>query len=384
MGQMISWDNVMNTALSMPGVKIERTNYLYEAFSGYGNLSALQSKRPIDVFDSEIIEKVANGAINGHLIKATTISTLTGLPGGWAMVATIPADMAQYYWHVLVIAQKLGYIYGWPDLLDEKGQINEETKNILTLFVGVMLGAQAANKVIGEASKRIAIQVAKRLPQKALTRTSYYPIIKQVAKWIGITLTKQSFSKGVSKIIPLLGGVISGTITAVTFNPMAKKLQKELRNQMMLFKSMDEHFYFEKNGNVEDATFEEQTTSNEVNFESLKIQACINIAKIDFDFGTDEVEFITNMIEESSLTDSEKMILLDQLHTKELVDIDYTKLKDNLLYSTVLIESLIAIVKIDSIIKPSEKIYLFKIANDLGFSREDIKEMIIQYNRNSL
>ncbi|MDL2303758.1 TerB family tellurite resistance protein [Bacteroides sp. OttesenSCG-928-D19] len=380
--QVISWDNVMNTALSMPGIKVNRMNYLFEAFSRYGNTTSLDNKRPVDVFGHDIVEKIANDAIKNHLLKVTAISAVAGMPGGFAMGVTIPADIAQYYWHVLVLAQKLGYIYGWPDLLNEKGEIDEGTKNILTIFVGVMLGAQAANKVIGEISKQFATQIAKRLPQKALTKTFYYPVIKQIAKWIGIKLTKDSFAKGVSKTIPLLGGIVSGTITAVSFNPMANKLQKELRNQMVLYKSLDSHFYFEENileEKSEDLNIDAKTeNTTSLNLEALKIQACINIAKIDFDLAAEEVEYITNMIEEATLNESEKLDLLSQLHTKELVDIDFTVLKKNTLYSTALIENLIAVVNIDNIVKPAEKIYLFKIAHDLGFNREDVKDMLIQ------
>ena len=69
MGQMISWDSVMDKALSMPGVKVERENYLMEAFSNYDGVEQLRegNARPIDVFDSDIVERVANGAIKGQL-----------------------------------------------------------------------------------------------------------------------------------------------------------------------------------------------------------------------------------------------------------------------------------------------------------------------------
>ena len=40
------------------------------------------------------------------------------------MVGTVPADLAQFYWHTLVLAQKLAYLYGWPDLSD-KGEVDE-------------------------------------------------------------------------------------------------------------------------------------------------------------------------------------------------------------------------------------------------------------------
>ena len=377
MSESNSWDKVMNLALSMPMVKVDRTAFLTKEFSMYDNADQLRDKRPIDLFDAEAIERAARGVINSHLTTATVTSTAAGIPGGLAMAATMPADIAQYYWHVLVVAQKLGYLYGWPDLLDDKGQITEGTRNVLTLFVGVMFGAQAASKLVGEIAKRVSLQAAKRLPQQALTKTIYYPVIKQVAKWIGVKMTKDTFGKGVGKAIPILGGVLSGAITAFSFKPMAEKLQKHLREEMPMMRSLNENVFFDEN-NIEDVAFEEQDLQETPeNLEKIKIQACINIAKIDFDFSQEEKDFITEMIDNSDeLRNREKKELLEQLNDEKLVDIDFNRLRGNILYATALLESLIAVVKVDNIVRPAEKIYLFKIAHDLGFDKDTIKEML--------
>lgn len=377
MSESNSWDKVMNLALSMPMVKVDRNTFLMNEFSMYDNADQLRDKRPIDLFDAEAIERAARGIINSHLAKATVASTAAGIPGGLVMAATMPADIAQYYWHVLVVAQKLGYLYGWPDLLDDKGQITEGTRNVLTLFVGVMFGAQAASKLVGEIAKRVSLQAAKRLPQQALTKTIYYPVVKQVAKWIGVKMTKDTFGKSVGKAIPILGGVLSGAITAFSFKPMAEKLQKHLREEMPMMRSLNENVFFDEN-NIEDVAFEEQDLQETPeNLEKIKIQACINIAKIDFDFSQEEKDFITEMIDNSDeLRNREKKELLEQLNDEKLVDIDFNRLRGNILYATSLLESLIAVVKVDNIVRPTEKIYLFKIAHDLGFDKDTIKEML--------
>lgn len=41
-------------------------------------------------------------------------------------------------------------------------------------------------------------------------------------------MTKDIFAKGVGKVIPILGGAISGGLTLATFKPMSHKLQKHL------------------------------------------------------------------------------------------------------------------------------------------------------------
>ena len=144
------------------------------------------------------------------------------------MAGTIPADAAQFYWHALVLAQKLTYLYGWPDLLEE-GKIDEDTELHLTLLIGAMMGAMTARRGLAELAERFAGQIAHRLPRQALTKTVYYPLVKKVAKWIGIKITKRTFAGGVAKVVPVMGGVLSAGVTAVMMRPMAKRLKNHLR-----------------------------------------------------------------------------------------------------------------------------------------------------------
>ena len=232
------WNKVMGAALAMPGVKVDRDKFLTNELRNYCTYEQLEraiAGRPIHATSKEVIDRIANACINSHTTKVTTISVAAGIPGGLAMAATIPADIAQYYWHVFVLSQKLAYLYGFPDLRDENGNLTDVASDMLTVFVGVMMGASVANQAIQKITKEFAKQVIKRLPQQALTKTVYYPIIKQIAKWIGIKLTRESFAKGLGKVIPVLGGAISGVVTFVAFRPSAKRLQHKLQENMPLF-----------------------------------------------------------------------------------------------------------------------------------------------------
>lgn len=366
----ITWDGILDVAMKTPGITVNRTEFLSSVFKSFGDVSTIADERPIDLFDEKTIEKVARDVINGQTLKVTTISTIAGIPGGWAMLGTIPADMMQYTFHVLVLAQKLGYIYGWPDLQDEDGSISEGAKNVLTLFVGVMFGAQAANKALGEVAKRLAVEVAKRLPQKALTKTFLYPIVKQVAKWLGVKLTKDTFGKTVSKIIPFVGGILSGGITIATFRPMANRLREELRKEMELFKTKDSHFYFDDYEEV-------QTSLSAEDFEELNIRVCINIAKIDSEINDKEEEYLLDMINSSELPIDKKNRLQTMMKEKTLEDINFSSYEINEIYATMLIENLLQLINVDDAMNSSEEIYLKKIARDFGVSDDDLEEMIL-------
>ena len=379
MSDLISWDNLMENSLKLPGIKVNRDEYLKDIFSSYGDISNLSHKRPADVFNEMIIEKVAKATINKHLLGVTSASAAAGIPGGFAMLGTVPADLAQYYYHVVIIAQKLGYIYGWPDLLDEKQQFSETSRNILTLFVGVMLGAGAANKAVTEIGKKLATQVAKRLPQKALTKTVYYPIIKQIGKWISMKVTKETFAKGASKVVPVLGGVLSGGLTFITFKPMANKLQKQLKEDANLYQfyaNTDEEKMNFTDSHFDNAEYKE-LNEREINIEYIKIQCLINTAKIDFEINEKEVGFITLMMDNSDLNEDEKIQLFEKLHSKNLDEIDFSDFKNNELYAISLLESLASLILIDKIVKPVEKMYFYKIAREVGFTKEEVSELLL-------
>ena len=68
----------------------------------------------------------------------------------------------------------------------------------------------------------------KKIPQIALTKTFWYPILKKIANFIGINLTKKTFAQGVSKAVPVIGGFISGGINFASMMPMANRLNETL------------------------------------------------------------------------------------------------------------------------------------------------------------
>ena len=225
------YTKVLTTSLQIPGAKVNRNAFLETNLNKYCTKEEIYKAVNFSVKDArispKILNKIAKNVINNHTFKATSISTAAGMPGGFAMAATIPADLAQFYFHIIVLAQKLAYLYGYPDF-EGDGEADEELVHHLTLFIGVMYGVNGANKAVLEISRRLASETVKRLPRQALTKTAYYPIIKNVAKWVGIKLTKKGFAQGLGKLIPIVGGLISGGVTYASFSPMAKKLKKSL------------------------------------------------------------------------------------------------------------------------------------------------------------
>ncbi|MEV0204241.1 hypothetical protein AB0H97_03475 [Streptomyces sp. NPDC050788] len=221
------------SAARLPGVRIHREAYLRKALARYCSEDeiriAVEQTPAAAGISLDVLDKVANDSIRYETAKVSALSAAAGLPGFMALPATVPADLAQYFSHMLRIAQKLAYLYSWPDLFSDDGDnVDDATMGMLTLFFGVMFGAQSANAAVGKVAEMMAKQVAKKLPQKALTNGVIYPIVKKVAAYIGAEMTKQTFAKSVSKAIPVVGAAISGTLTFATYRPMAKRLKKHL------------------------------------------------------------------------------------------------------------------------------------------------------------
>ncbi|MFK0192103.1 hypothetical protein [Kitasatospora sp. NPDC090308] len=219
-------------AANLPGVRIDREAYLRKALAR--SCSEEQVRRAIEEspaaagVPAEVLEKAANDSIAYETGKVSALSAAAGLPGVFFLPATVPADLAQYFGHMLRISQKLAYLYSWPDLFSREDDLDDATKGVLTLFLGVMFGTQSANTAVGKLATRISEQVVKQLPRKALTQGVIYPVVKKVAAYLGVEMTKQSFAKSVSKAVPVVGAAVSGVLTYATYRPMAKRLKNHL------------------------------------------------------------------------------------------------------------------------------------------------------------
>jgi hypothetical protein len=227
-----SLELILANALKVPGVKVNRTEFLSKALAdhvGYNDLVVVLEKGPIEAgVNINTLDKLAKSLIEKRTLQSTGASFAAGIPGGLAMAATIPADTLQFYGVSLRLAQELAYLFGYKDLWEDDQVDAERVRGELTLFLGVMFGVGGTASALKVLSSKIAQQVLKKLPQKALMKTIYYPIIKKVAATIGIKVTKKTFAQGVSKVIPLLGGVISGGLTYASMKPMGSRLRTTL------------------------------------------------------------------------------------------------------------------------------------------------------------
>lgn len=128
------------------------------------------------------------------------------------------------------IEQKLAYIYGWQSFLEDNDEVDDESLAKFIMLLGVMMNVgAAANAINSFANQTAKIGVQKAIQKQALTKLPFWPVLRKILRVLGVQLTKEAFSKGVSKLIPVIGGLVSGGVTYATFKPSAEHLRKYLR-----------------------------------------------------------------------------------------------------------------------------------------------------------
>lgn len=221
--------------IRLRGVAIDREQFLTAELHKRGIsradiTEAITTSPAAAGIDLAILDEVAEDSIGFETKKSTAASFVAGLPGGFAMLGTVPADIAQYYVHAFRVMQKLAFVYGWKDLLSQTDEVDDETLGKMAAFLGVMMGVTGATQSL----KTFALHVArpavqKQISKQALTKTAWYVPMKSTLRIIGIHVTKQSFAKTVSKVVPVVGGVVSGGLTFVTLGNQSRRLMAHLR-----------------------------------------------------------------------------------------------------------------------------------------------------------
>ena len=232
----IDIQDIITQAIRIPGIHINRATFLRkELFKNHTkeeiDKAIAQTPALAGIPKSEI-DRIADDVIKFERNCVSGISAALGAPGGFAMAATIPADIIQYYAYTLRAAQKLLYLYGFPELKvkDSGLELDSQTVNQLILCLGIMNGVAGANNAIKGMAQALAVGVEKKLLNTALTKGTIYPIVTQVAKWFGVRMTKQIFAGFFRKAIPVVGGIVGGGVTFLSFKPCCYRLKNVLKD----------------------------------------------------------------------------------------------------------------------------------------------------------
>lgn len=234
---------VIATMAGLPGIRVDRKDFLIKTFGKSKYIDQIIEYGPDKVFKVESLRKKADEIIKNSTRKTTAASFAAGIGSNLlVMAATMTADIAQYFGFAINMAQKIAYLFGEDDLFAgvsvTKGKLNlnmdlvdkdgvalpEDAQIRILSYLGAMMGVSGAGSLILKTSQRAGASIGKKVAAQALTKTTWYPLVKKVASILGYKITKKTVESAISKTVPIIGGAISGGITYATFKPMGGRL----------------------------------------------------------------------------------------------------------------------------------------------------------------
>ena len=155
--------------------------------------------------EEERIYNAANSLIRWQNTKAATTGFLTGLGGLLTLPVTIPANLGCVFYIQLRMIAAIAHMGGY-NVKDDKVQ---------TLAYVCLTGGSAFDII-----KQVGIKVGNKVAENMLRNMSR-SVITEINKKVGFRLLTKFGEKGVinlGKAIPVIGGLISGTLDAVATN----------------------------------------------------------------------------------------------------------------------------------------------------------------------
>ena len=299
---------------------------------GLGSSSDM-AKKYLDKYGS------VNAAVD-HLVKWQITSSATtgfatsfgGLP---TMAITLPAN----------IAGVMGIQLRMIGAIAELGGFHEQTEEKKTGMYLCLLGSQAGNtlsKTTGQFAIKFSTAALKKLPGSVLTK---------INQAVGFRLFTKFGQKGlvnIHKAIPVLGGVVGGSIDALSTYSIAKAAKALFLNDIIDFEKQEE-------------------------IEIAKIRLVINMALVDGAYSAEESEMLKILIQGMNLSDKSRTMLFAEIENPKQKKVDLGVFKDDMMSSTTLMAVLAQLAKADGTLHPAEKLYLYTLGHELGFADDALK-----------
>lgn len=184
-----------------------------KAIGGMPGLESAQQLAEEFMKEEGTLTQKANKLIRWQNAKAGMSGFMTGIGGLLAMPLTIPANIGSVLYIQIRMVSAIAYMGGY-DLKDNR------VKSLVFLCIAGNTGKDIL--------KNIGIAWTEKVVSNALNHISKEAIIK-INKAVGFKLVSQFGGKGfinLSKVVPLVGGIVGATFDAVTTNAMGNFARK--------------------------------------------------------------------------------------------------------------------------------------------------------------
>lgn len=156
--------------------------------------------------ESGSLEDKINSLIRWQNAKAGSAGFATGLGGLVTLPATLPANIASTLYVQIRMISAIAHMSGY-DIRHDK---------VKTMVYMCLLG-----NGVGEVLKDVGVTAGTKLAQNFIQKNVTGAMLKKINQAVGFRLVTKAGSTGLinlTKLVPVLGGVVSGTFDAVTTN----------------------------------------------------------------------------------------------------------------------------------------------------------------------
>lgn len=289
---------------------------------------------PKDVED--IYKKVAN--ING------IISGTAGLvPGPFGMALALPEI-------TLITRNQINMVYDIGRSLGKEKQISKE------LILGIILSSAGAT----------SIGILTVQGSKVVVKGTSLVVLKRIVAILGGRILKAEATSMLAKWVPIAGAAAMAAWSRYATMVIGKYAVSVFNKNI----EVSNEQYEEAN------VIEENSTTNNVQLERL--QVLNNLLHIDRVINENEISLLKDLITKADISSKDKESLKTDLSNGKVYDIDYSIIKNSNTDATGLLMDMIALIQIDNNFHFSEKIYLKKVAEEIGIGKEEIEELLFE------
>ena len=140
-----------------------------------------------------------------------------------------------------------------------------------------------------------------------------------------------------------MGGVVGGTVDAMSTYAIAKAAKALFLNEIIDFEKQEQ-------------------------IEIAKAKLILNMALVDGDFSQDEENLLKVLVGGMNISDKSRTLLFAEIDNQKQQKVDLNIFKDDLMNATTLLSGLAQLAKADGTLHPAEKLYIQTLGRELGYT----------------
>lgn len=212
-------------------VKVDREDYLRHRL-GHSctpeEIEAAIATTPVEAIGKVRTNKLINRCIWRHsAITALCSAAAAFTSNTYLQIVMIVFDMLQFQLFTYIVVQKLLYLHGYHDLVDEEGKACEKAAVMLSAISLLMIGRHKVGNLMKKVFKSAAKKVI-RAYTRVGGRVILTNLLRQCFKWLGVTVTRDTLTLSATILIGVTCSILAGIISFWLFFPMCKRLNRRM------------------------------------------------------------------------------------------------------------------------------------------------------------